>query len=84
MSKKLVLGWPKVASTSWSILGTGKRVLKTGLVEIGEVHTHSPLARFLFDNHYINQPLGIENFFNNPNLLKLVNFFFDCIRMFLR
>jgi len=76
-SKKLILGWPKVASTSWSIL-------ETGLVEISEVHTHSPLAIFLFDNHYIAQPLRIENFFDSPSLLKLVNFFFDCIRMFLK
>ena len=61
-----------------------ERVLETGIIKIGEVYTHSPLARFLFNNHCVDQPLGIENFFDSLSLFKLVNFFFDCIRMFLR
>ena len=49
----------------------GKRILGTSLIEIREVHAHSPLSYLLLYHHCIGQPLRIKNYFDSPSLPEL-------------
>lgn len=51
---------------SWNREG----VFKISLVEISEVYGHSPFTGSLFDNLYVSQPFGIENFLIAPAYLS--------------
>src|SRR3954469_21995462 len=42
--------------------GKGKRICWTSFVEICVIHTHTPGAILLKDQHRISQPFGMENF----------------------
>ena len=62
----------------------GKRVFGASFIQICEVHTYVPFPILLVHHHCIVQPLKVEHFLNNPNLLKLVHILLDNIRMFFR
>ena len=49
----------------------GKWILGTSLIEVREIHAHSPLSCLLLYHHRIGQPLRIKNFFDSPSLLEL-------------
>ena len=62
----------------------GKMVLGASFIQIYEVHTYLLFSTLLLHYHCIGQPLRVENFLNNPSLLKLVHLFLNNVRMLFR
>jgi len=47
----------------------GEGVFWAGFVQVCKIHAHLPLSIFLFNHHYVGQPLEVKDFFDSPNLL---------------
>ena len=59
-------------------------VLWVGLIQIYEVHAHSPLPALLFYYYSIGQPFGVENLLDSPCLFELYHLFPDSVCMLFR
>ena len=62
----------------------GKGVLWVNLIQISEVHTHTPLPILFLYYHSISQPLGVEDLLNCSSLFQLVYFYPYCFDMLFR
>src|SRR3954468_15248849 len=50
--------------------GEGKRICWTSLIKVYVIHTHTPGAVFLKDQHRISKPLRVKNFNNETSCQK--------------
>ena len=47
-------------------MGEGERICWTSLIKIRVIHTHTPSAVFLKNQHWISQPLRVKDLHNKP------------------
>ena len=62
----------------------GKRVFWTGLIQICEVYTYSPLSILLLHHYSIGQPVRVKHLFNSLSLLMFDYLVLDSIKIVFR
>ena len=53
------------------------------LIQISEIHTHTPLPIFLLYYHSVSQPVGVKDLLNCSSLFQLVYFYPYCLSVLL-
>ena len=60
-----------------------EEIFWASLIQIYEVHTHSPFSVLLLHHHSTGQPFRVEHFLDSPCLLKFYHPISNSICMFL-